>query len=604
MDKIVCPECGSEDLIKNGNRKGLQGYKCKACNKRFAFGKYEPKKKIEKEKKEKITKTDKLFDLGHRWEGLVEKILKEQEKKVERQKVLDNNRIADFMYNKKIIECKLSAGTEELLLTIQKYADYCHKIEIWSLNKCTQERISTYISKEEILKKMERKTGRWHNYIIEFEKKNINVEMLYFDDIVKKIHNEDLLNEINSMYKEYREIQPYGGRVTYFANELSMDFEQYLKDIDNSLDINNNIYINNAIRMHYIYSIEGNGTGDEDYDRNWQINGIIILKDLRKFKIPTNYYIANADDNLKECSFLELEMEYINKNTFVNYETIFYDFSLVDRNGTMYENIPGYLLDNQIISDSKTTFIQRHVADMHPNKPIKVKLYFKIPNDFSAQDLKLECRGNKEINIMQDKTSLMNNTDKSNNINQKIVNEVNKEEITKHTNKIKKDNKKWIIIALISIALILFFCYLLLDRNKSDNNPMEENIYQQEVKKKTNEDIVIEDKNDANSQNVQDYEDIDIKKSENDNKAPRLEMTKEQVLNTKWGKPDYIDYGGTVADKNNKKRTNGEWDEAWYYKRNGNKIFIDFKNNRVVKFIVKFKGDKIGSKVVYNVDNL
>lgn len=484
MDKIVCPECGSEDLIKNGNRKGLQGYKCKACNKRFAFGKYEPKKKIEKEKKEKITKTDKLFDLGHRWEGLVEKILKEQEKKVERQKVLDNNRIADFMYNKKIIECKLSAGTEELLLTIQKYADYCHKIEIWSLNKCTQERISTYISKEEILKKMERKTGRWHNYIIEFEKKNINVEMLYFDDIVKKIHNEDLLNEINSMYKEYREIQPYGGRVTYFANELSMDFEQYLKDIDNSLDINNNIYINNAIRMHYIYSIEGNGTGDEDYDRNWQINGIIILKDLRKFKIPTNYYIANADDNLKECSFLELEMEYINKNTFVNYETIFYDFSLVDRNGTMYENIPGYLLDNQIISDSKTTFIQRHVADMHPNKPIKVKLYFKIPNDFSAQDLKLECRGNKEINIMQDKTSLMNNTDKSNNINQKIVNEVNKEEITKHTNKIKKDNKKWIIIALISIALILFFCYLLLDRNKSDNNPMEENIYQQEVKKK------------------------------------------------------------------------------------------------------------------------
>ena len=94
------------------------------------------------------------------------------------------------------------------------------------------------------------------------------------------------------------------------------------------------------------------------------------------------------------------------------------------------------------------------------------------------------------------------------------------------------------------------------------------------------------------------------KKMEEYDKIPRVGMTKEQVLETSWGKPDYIDYGGTVADKNNKKRTNGEWDEAWYYKRNGNKIFIDFKNNRVVKFIVKFKGDKIGSKVVYNVDNL
>ena len=84
-------------------------------------------------------------------------------------------------------------------------------------------------------------------------------------------------------------------------------------------------------------------------------------------------------------------------------------------------------------------------------------------------------------------------------------------------------------------------------------------------------------------------------------KTPKVGMTKEQVLQTEWGQPKYIDNGGTVVDKNNKKRTNGEWDESWYYKRNGNDIFIDFKNGKVIRFLVSKKGD-ITTRIVTDVE--
>lgn len=85
--------------------------------------------------------------------------------------------------------------------------------------------------------------------------------------------------------------------------------------------------------------------------------------------------------------------------------------------------------------------------------------------------------------------------------------------------------------------------------------------------------------------------------------APRLGMTQDEVLNTSWGNPQGIDNGGTWADKNNKKRTEEEWDESWYYKRNGNIIFIEFKKGKVVNFLVSFNG-KLNGKNLSNVDDL
>ena len=77
---------------------------------------------------------------------------------------------------------------------------------------------------------------------------------------------------------------------------------------------------------------------------------------------------------------------------------------------------------------------------------------------------------------------------------------------------------------------------------------------------------------------------------------PRVGMTKEEVLRTSWGKPQNIDHGGTSVDKNNKKRTEGKWDESWYYRRDNRNIFIDFKDGIVVKIITS--DGKTGSKEV------
>lgn len=85
--------------------------------------------------------------------------------------------------------------------------------------------------------------------------------------------------------------------------------------------------------------------------------------------------------------------------------------------------------------------------------------------------------------------------------------------------------------------------------------------------------------------------------------APKLGMTREEVLNTSWGEPQAVDNGGTWADKNNKKRTEGKWDESWYYKRNGNIIFVEFKDGEVVNFLVSLKGEN-SSKNLSNVDSL
>lgn len=41
-------------------------------------------------------------------------------------------------------------------------------------------------------------------------------------------------------------------------------------------------------------------------------------------------------------------------------------------------------------------------------------------------------------------------------------------------------------------------------------------------------------------------------------------MSQQEVLEI-CGKPQNIDHGGTSVDKNNKKRTEGKWDESWYY---------------------------------------
>lgn len=78
--------------------------------------------------------------------------------------------------------------------------------------------------------------------------------------------------------------------------------------------------------------------------------------------------------------------------------------------------------------------------------------------------------------------------------------------------------------------------------------------------------------------------------------VPRIGMTKNEVLQTTWSEPQSIDHGGTSVSKNNKKRTDGKWDESWYYRRNNRNIFIEFKDGKVTRIITS--DGKTGSKEV------
>lgn len=140
-------------------------------------------------------------------------------------------------------------------------------------------------------------------------------------------------------------------------------------------------------------------------------------------------------------------------------------------------------------------------------------------------------------------------------------------------NKSKKINIIIIVVILICIAIVPLIYIIKFYDNQINDATVQENkeelISQNELHSKEN-----------------DYKD----EGEIIHYEPKIGMTKEEVMNTSWGKPQSIDHGGTFANNNNKKRTNGEWDEAWYYKRNDNTIFIYFKKGKVINFRVTFKG--------------
>lgn len=503
MENVVCPHCGSEHLTKDGNKNGMQRYKCKACNKKFSFGKYEPHKKKDTKEQEisdkKIRKKNlynELFNLGHEWEELVQDILADSGKKVESQKRLDNDKIVDFMFDKTIVECKLSAGTEELLETIRKYSEYCDKLEIWSLNKCSQEKISTYISKDSIIDILERKVGRWHEYIEEFKEKNINVEMLYYEDIIKKIKNPNIKQKFEELYIKYTSIQPNGGNVVWFEENLKVDYESFLLDTITTKD-NEKIYINNSVRKKLQYSIKDKyispiNKDNASYKQNWQVNGLIRILDLKKFKIPNNFYREKANKFYKDCSFLELTFEYINKNEFMNYETIFDEFYLIDENNNKYNSILGYEIDNQLIPNRKSSFIQRHIDDISYDKKKLVKLYFKIQDSLTPKDFILEvCDSNENIvDIELINENKLKNNDSNNIVNievakdfindntviknvektsyEKFINNDNLKNIKEDTISKKSKNKKniFLVLTLIILSILILLLILLLIINK------------------------------------------------------------------------------------------------------------------------------------------
>jgi len=203
-----------------------------------------------------------------------------------------------------------------------------------------------------------------------------------------------------------------------------------------------------------------------------------------------------------------------------------------------------------------------------------------------------------------DKPVSTNNVYKYNNTDQKIVNELEKEEIDKKINTINASTKKGIIITLISVFFILIICYVFININKNSNNYIEEKIHQQEIKNEIgeineieyknnvnanlidiktneNENIEIYDMNKNNYESIQNNTNKDLVTQDKSTNVIRIGMTKQEIVSI-CGKPksSNISHKGNLNAKN--KGVFGAYDEFWYYSKNSQKFGIYFLNGKVV----------------------
>ena len=447
MDKVKCPDCGSEYLDECTNPTGVSTYICKSCQVKFCFQNNTFKKNSKlKDTPDKSKK--KLKNIKKKWEKLVEKILIEQGKNIVAQKKLENGKILDLSYENTIVECKLAAGKKEFFQTIEKYADYCNKLEIWSLSKYEHERITTYVPRNYIISKIPISSETLINTEYpEFA----NLEVLYYEDIIKKTNNPMLLKEIESLYNEYMTYP--NARCTHTIH-YQCNFEpkyESFNDVSVSVsDESTKIYVNNAINKHLKYKIKYVLKTTPDSYSN--INGIISPISLKKFKIPTNYFKSDVRNEYINYSLLELKLDYINKNEFINYISILNKFSLIDNFGNEYESMIGHDIDMLIVMYGISYRFSEFdlPPDIIPNEKLSIKLYFKIPDDLKPCECVLKIGESANINI-----ELLKDNEKI------LYKEEHYEEDEK--NKLENSNNLFKLILTISIIVLFFIIIFLIN---------------------------------------------------------------------------------------------------------------------------------------------
>lgn len=410
--------------------------------------------------------------LGLKWEKFVDDVIVNRYKNAIIHKKLDNNLIPDIAFItknnecKKIIECKLNISYDELYETIRKYSKYCDTLEIWGLSKSRFDYRNIDI--ELICNAMKK------YYYDDIEKdinKNIKLKILCYDDIEKKISNKEK-EILKLLYNEYSNIggdesdldpnDPLETRISYINHydledieekiieEITINYEPFLKELDISLDIENNIYINNAIKNNLKYKIKSS-----DYTKDFVINGVIELCNLRKFKIPIQYYKDEKKSEYENISYLELEFKYENKCSYTIYEVIFDKLYLIDNNKNEYECIRGHYMTYPLKRNChiKEFDIFKSPQEFKTNVPKNTKIYYKIPNNFELQELKLKISGSKkeEIRLIKENDNI--------NLSTEIINNFDKKENMHNIISSKKvSNKNYLVILsiiILSIALLL-----------------------------------------------------------------------------------------------------------------------------------------------------
>lgn len=363
-----------------------------------------------------------FFDLGNRWEKFVKTILEEQENAIEVHKKFDNNTIADIYIGRtrenstKIIECKLYARKREVINTVVKYGPFCDEIEIWSL--ADKKYLYRYPKEIEInlkefyigLAETQYSTMDIFNYALyanngEFNR-TIKVKLLYYQDIMNDLKNNELKKKCELLQKQYQEY----GYILHspvdlnkllkfdkgFLEKINTENEITYEDIYNYKNTEvisnevNGIPINNSIKNKSHYKI---CFGDVEQGEIGSFRGIIRIFSIRKFKFPEQYINANAPKELLEKDFIELKVHFKNTATFNIEEMIFEDFYITDGNNSFsaYKNLK---IATSII---KKDLIQKHLHDpynkLKPNQSKMIDVYFMLDKDIVDGELYLKCDG-------------------------------------------------------------------------------------------------------------------------------------------------------------------------------------------------------------------
>lgn len=428
--------------------------------------------------------SDDLLKLGLKWEKFVDKIITERCNNVVIHKRLENNLIPDIAIIdekgkcEKIIECKLNLNYENLYETIRKYGKYCNIIEMWGLSKSNfkYDKINMQLIYDAMKK-------YYYNGIEKEFNKNLKLKILCFDEIIQNVPD---IGELNLLYNEYSNLggnncyldveEPLEVRIDYdyisyfddyFDNEkkeVKIVYEPFSKETNMLLDIENSIYVNNAIKNSLKYKIKSS-----DFIEDYIINGVIKLKELRKFKIPIEYYEEEKRLEYKDISFLELSFDYINNCSYTIYEIVFDKLYLIDSKKNEYKCIRGhymrYPLDNCHIHIKEFDDFNLP-QNFETNVSKNTKIYFKIPDDFNSQELELKVEGSKsdEIKLIKfnnDINSFVKDNNKSEIktsnttvYNKSVENNYVKNKINNTTNK-----SIYFKIILVFIIVIIFVLY-------------------------------------------------------------------------------------------------------------------------------------------------
>ena len=416
---------------------------------------YSLNKIIEKFNQKNTVITSQLYNekstyisLGNEYEKIIAKIIIENDNTAKRHTQFDDDTISDLYIenNKKIIECKLFAKDREIVGTIIKYARYCNELEIWSLanipevlfqnqSKIFEINLNDFYkflidSRYENMDKT-----NYKSYIdTETFNKNIIIKLKYFNDILKELQNDVQINEIRELEKKYLKLgykKHISNKMILLLKELSkiskikpkelrISYEDYL--IPHSYEIQNEsnrlcIYKNSKSIFKYNHKSEN----DNDWNQSWYMYGEITIISLKKLIIPKEFFNY---ERKKDFFCLELKIRYKNLNSFPNFETIFDNMYLVDKDSNKYDKINNYELDN--LMNMQNRFVQRHFPTASPNQSISINLYFLINNSSNTKLLFLEKENTSLcITCSNNKLETVSNNYNANNISPNPISNIN-----------------------------------------------------------------------------------------------------------------------------------------------------------------------------------